>query len=68
MTKNPIFSLAILKKIGEDCDSNIIQAEAAMWLVSHLMKKSASQFLEARLSAKKFCATGLHDERLSNYV
>lgn len=58
--------LAFLKNICDTCDSFGTHEGAAMGLISYIMKKPASPSLEARLSPKKVCATGLHDGRPSS--
>lgn len=39
-----------------------------MCLISYFKKKPAASSLKARLSPKKICATGLHDERPSSDI
>lgn len=65
---DPILILACLTEFRDACDNIGTHEGAAMWLISYFMKKPALSCLEALLSPKKICATGLHDESLSCYA
>lgn len=63
---DPISILTFFKDSCDVCYKFGARIEVALLWDSYVIKKLASSSLKARLSHKKICAIGLHDERLSS--